>query len=293
MAEHSFYNYTNGAPLYDYSGGEPDVRDGCHGLKLFYQARGYTVVENYSQYIYGYDGNTLGFTFDQYTQEIDNGRPVLIQVEGHTMLGYGYDETGTLVYLHDTWDYSSHTMTWGGTYSGMQHYGVCVVELEPSTVILQANFSASTTTPALNATVTLNDLSYGNPTSWLWNISPGTFIFVNTTSSSSQNPQVQFTAEDYYTISLTVYNGGDDDSETKTNYIHAMDCSNISLPLSEDFAGGALPNCWLNLDNQGNGQIWQFNNPEAAQLIHLRLQMDLPSLTVISMDQETARMPTL
>ena len=68
-------------------------------------------------------GNTLGFTFDQYKQEIVNGRPVLIQVEGHTMLGYGYDNNGSLVYIHDTWDYSSHTMVWGGSYSGMEQFG--------------------------------------------------------------------------------------------------------------------------------------------------------------------------
>jgi len=256
-----FYNYSSGAPLYDYTGCEPDQIDGCHGFREFYESRGYTVTQNYSQYIYGYEGNTLGFTFNQYKQEIDNGRPVLIQVEGHTMLGYGYDDTGTLVYLHDTWDYSSHTMTWGSTYSGMQHYAVCVVELEPSTAVFQANFSASTTTPPINTTVTLNDLSWGDPTSWLWSISPGTYTYVSGSSSSSQNPQVQFTAADSYTVTLYVSNGVDEDSETKTNYINAVDCSNISFPFSEDFSGGGLPDCWLNVDNQGNGQIWQFNNP--------------------------------
>ncbi len=54
---------------------------------------------------------------------------MLIQVEGHTMLGYGYNTTGQIVYIHDTWDYSDHSMTWGGTYSGLQHYGVTVLRL--------------------------------------------------------------------------------------------------------------------------------------------------------------------
>lgn len=83
----SFFFYTKGAPLYDYTGAEPDIRDGCHGLRLFAESRGYTVSENFSQYIYGYAGNTMGFTFDNFKTEIDAGRPVVIHVEGHTMLG--------------------------------------------------------------------------------------------------------------------------------------------------------------------------------------------------------------
>ena len=71
-------------------------RDGCHGMRLFAESRGYSVVTNFSQYIYGYDGNTQGFTFDNFKAEIDAGRPVLIQLEGHTMLGYGYNDTGQL-----------------------------------------------------------------------------------------------------------------------------------------------------------------------------------------------------
>ncbi len=125
-----FYFYTDGTPLYDYTGGEPGIRDGCHGLRLYFESRGYSIIQNYSQYIYGYNGNTLGFTFAQYKQEIDAGRPVLIQVSGHTMIGFGYDNPN-VVYLHDTWDYSTHTMTWGGSYSGLQHYGVGVFQLEP------------------------------------------------------------------------------------------------------------------------------------------------------------------
>ncbi len=129
----TFWNYNDGSPLYDYTSCEPGNRDGCHGIRLFVQSRGYTVNANYSQYIYGYNGNTLGFTFAQFKSEIDAGRPVIIQVSGHTMLGYGYDDTGSIIYIRDTWDNSSHSMTWGGTYSGMQHYGVCVVKISCTT----------------------------------------------------------------------------------------------------------------------------------------------------------------
>jgi len=138
----TFYYYTNGSPLYDYTGMElTNGRDGIHGMKLFAESRGYSVLTNYNQYIYGYKGNTKGFTFNQYKEEIDNGYPVLIQVEGHTMLGVGYSTPNTVI-LHDTWDYSYHTMTWGGTYGSspaMQHYAVGVLHLSPAPVVTSIN----------------------------------------------------------------------------------------------------------------------------------------------------------
>jgi len=76
----TFYFYGTGQPLFDYTGCEPDNRDGCHGLRDFYESRGYTVIQNYTQCIYGYNGNTIGFTFGQYKAEIDAGRPFIIQV---------------------------------------------------------------------------------------------------------------------------------------------------------------------------------------------------------------------
>jgi transcriptional regulator CtsR len=126
----TFFWYTNGDPLYDYTGSEPTYRDGCHGMKLFAQSRGYTVLTNFSQLIRGQGTDpNKGFTFVDFQAEIDAGRPVLIQVTGHTMLGYGYDTSTNTIYIHDTWDYNNHTMTWGGTYSGMQQYAVTVIRL--------------------------------------------------------------------------------------------------------------------------------------------------------------------
>jgi hypothetical protein len=127
----TFFYYTDGSPLYDYVSQDPAWLDGCHGLRLFVASRGYTVTENFSQYIFGYDGLSMGFTFQDYMSEIDAGRPVIIHVAGHSMLGFGYNPAGSIIYLHDTWDYYDHAMTWGGSYSGMEHYGVTVLRLTP------------------------------------------------------------------------------------------------------------------------------------------------------------------
>lgn len=131
----TFYFATDGSPLPDYTGCEPDDRDGCHGMRLFTDSRGYSVAENYNQYIQGYNGNTLGFTYSQFREEIAAGRPVMMHLEGHTMLGYGYNDTGSTVYIHDTWDNSDHSMTWGGAYGGMQHVGVTVLKLQPTILV--------------------------------------------------------------------------------------------------------------------------------------------------------------
>ena len=83
-------------------------------------------------------------------------------------------------------------------------------------------FRASTTTPIVGQTVTFTDLSTNTPTSWVWSFSPSTVTYAGGTSSTSQNPQVQFNAAGYYSVTLTATNAGGSDGETKTNYINAL-----------------------------------------------------------------------
>jgi hypothetical protein len=129
----NFTYYTNGAALHWNSSSGWQSGDGMYGFKLFAESRGYTVNDAYTQLIDGL-GNTYGFTFANYKAQIDAGRPVLIHISGHTMTGYGYNDAGSIIYLHDTWDYSNHSMTWGGSYGGSSQWGVTVLELAPSTI---------------------------------------------------------------------------------------------------------------------------------------------------------------
>jgi hypothetical protein len=142
----TFYYFTDGSPLYvkdAYNYGLSGV-DGMLGVFQYVeQYAGYnlgdasTSISAYSQYILGVDGNTQGFTWNNYKAEIDAGRPVMIQVEGHSMFGYGYNDVGKQIILHDTWSTGAHTMTWGGSYHGMAQYGVmCFTIPEPSTFAL-------------------------------------------------------------------------------------------------------------------------------------------------------------
>jgi len=98
-----------------------------------------------------------------------------------------------------------------------------------------AEFSASNTSPYVGSAVTLTDQSASSPTSWTWTVTPGTFSYTGGTNSSSQNPEVSFSATGAYTISLLATNAYGSDVETKTDYITAYDNSPITLPWIEDF----------------------------------------------------------
>jgi hypothetical protein len=129
----TFYNYTTSAsPLTcaDMLSGGVSTVDGTYGRKLFYEARGYTVTTCYSQKT----DNTVagGFSYAQFKAEIDAGRPVMLNLAGHTIVGVGYNDPDT-IYIHDTWDYLTYPMTWGTSYNGMQLLSVSIVNLAGST----------------------------------------------------------------------------------------------------------------------------------------------------------------
>ena len=156
----SFYNWTSSSePLtcvemesaYDGNYGmNVYQRDGTYGRKLFYEARGYTVTDCYNQKT---NNNGGGFTYDMYKAEIDAGRPVMINLAGHTVVGVGYDSVSSTVYIHDTWDYNIHSMTWGGSYDGMALRSVSIVNLAMSCSVPAVPILS---TPASGAVVETN-----------------------------------------------------------------------------------------------------------------------------------------
>lgn len=123
-----FYNYSDATKLTCSAMASGGYDDGTLGRKLFYEARGYTVTDCYNQKT---DNNGGGFTFAMFKSEIDAGHPVLLNLAGHSIVGVGYDESTNpaTIYIHDTWDYNTHTMSWGGSYSGMALQSVSIVNL--------------------------------------------------------------------------------------------------------------------------------------------------------------------
>ncbi len=125
----AFWNYTNSSSRLTCSemAAYSLINDGTLGRKQFYEARGYVVAACYNQRT---DNQVAGgFSFAQFKAEIDAGRPVMLNLAGHTVVGVGYDDAMRLAYIHDTWDYNNHTMYWGTSYAGMELQSVSIVNI--------------------------------------------------------------------------------------------------------------------------------------------------------------------
>lgn len=157
--------------------------DGSVGRKQFYEARGYTVTDCYNVKTDNFLAG--GFTFTQYMAEIDAGRPVLINLVGHSIVGIGYDSATNTVYLNDTWDFSTHSMTWGGSYAGMLMEAATIVNLslagvDVRTLIVSNAGSGSGTVTSLPAGINCSTLG----SDCLENFPTGTSVSLSATPAA-------------------------------------------------------------------------------------------------------------
>jgi hypothetical protein len=126
------------------------------GIQEWIENQGYTVDSLYHQATDNQQAG--GFSFAQFQNEINNNRPVLISITGHSMVGYGYDTGTGEILVRDTWREGGRydgdvdtgagaavgRMAWGGTYDGLALQSVVVIDLggsgggspEPSTLLL-------------------------------------------------------------------------------------------------------------------------------------------------------------
>ena len=301
----TFYYWLDGSPRYDYIA-PAGYRDSCHGLKLFVESRGYTVQANgnFSQLIYGYNGNTQGFTYANFKAEIDAGRPVLIWLEGHTMLGYGYNDPST-IYVHDTWDYSNHSMTWGGTYSGMQHYAVTVLRLQQCqcTSVIH-NFSALQTFTACVGQTDQKTITFentGNCPRQISGISFNNPVFSGDCSGTvlpgeSLDCTIYFTPKVVQTYSDTAYMHTDCNNPALVLSGIGKDCNNpvpviSSINPSTRTAGGAAFTLTVNGSNflssskvqwQGTDRVTTFVSATQLTAAILAADISTPGTAAVS-----------
>jgi len=161
-------------------------------------------------------------------EEINEGRPLMLTGDnagaagtGHQWVCDGYQSAASGL-CHMNWGWS------GSSNGNYQLYSLtpplenfnsdrqAVIRITPLNNLMPiANFSASTTIPAIGAGVDFTDLSLNTPTSWLWTFDGGT-----PATSTSQNPTgVTFATNGYHVISLKVTNATGSDIITKERYI--------------------------------------------------------------------------
>ncbi|GAB1454534.1 hypothetical protein MASR2M47_45900 [Draconibacterium sp.] len=208
-SQNEFGNIDGSTSYYFYpDGGQFNLEyddDGPYGLKLFFESRNYNVDHWFTQTIIGYNGNKNGFSFNDYKIEIDEGRPVMIHLNGHSVLGIGYDTDTKTIHFHDTWDYEVHSMVWGGVYNSppnvLQMFGVGVFELEPNIVCMvpentEVQQVAGTSAELTWDFVSVNDdfeLIYGKSG---FDLTAGTVISVQDTNGvllQNLTPDTQYT----------------------------------------------------------------------------------------------------
>lgn len=179
--------------------------DGTYGRKLFYEARGYTVTDCYNQHTDNkYAG---GFSLANFKAEIDANRPVMLNLDGHTIVGVGYTDGATdNIIVHDTWDYSNHTMTWGTSYSGMDLLSVSIVSLSPASNPAPTLINLSKTTATTNDdpfTLTVTGTGFVNGTSVLqWNGAAHTATVNSATQITVSIVAADFAAAGTYPVTV-------------------------------------------------------------------------------------------
>ena len=100
------------------------------------------------------------------------------------------------------------------------------------------------------------DASYQGQISWNWSFPGGT-----PNTSTDENPVITYNVPGVYDVSLSVSNGTDNVSTTKTAYINVMIPK--SVPFTESFESVTIPGSdWLIINNDG-GNTWELSTVAA------------------------------
>ncbi len=117
-------------------------------------------------------------------------------------------------------------------------------------VLCKAQFSGNQLSICAGETVTFSDESYNTVNGWTWTFTGGT-----PSTSTDQNPTIQYNAQGVYEVTLTATDGSNNDTETKTAYIRVLPEPSI-LPFIESFESYSTLNGideWEVYNPGGNG----------------------------------------
>ena len=124
-----------------------------------------------------------------------------------------------------------------------------------SWIPMDANFEANPDMGTAPLEVQFTDLSTGNPTAWLWNLGDGG-------SSDLQNPEYTYLTPGTYTVSLTVFGPGGQDTQVMEDLIFVQHPAPIA-DFEADPTGGTAP-LDVNFVSLSTGEIdsyfWDFGD---------------------------------
>ncbi len=161
---------------------------------------------------------TMNGTADQYfknSDSIQSGFYLKANVTSATTYQWYKDGTAISGATSETYTISAATNVgdiYGEYYCQTDQGDSRKINLQVGSVALAANFSADKTSGTAPLTVQFTDASTGNPTSWSWDFGDGS-------TSTEQSPKHTYNNAGTYTVILTVSNGTNSDTGTKTDYI--------------------------------------------------------------------------
>ena len=133
---------------------------------------------------------------------------------------HGGDETSSLFGKFSwSWNYKSGSSQQLKYWLDPDDTGVLQLDGYDSTSKPIAAFSPEVSILCMTEVLNLTDETKYGPTSWEWSIGPSTYTFVNGTNKNSQNPQILFSTEGSYTISLTVSTENGTDEITHSDVV--------------------------------------------------------------------------
>jgi len=123
-------------------------------------------------------------------------------------------------------------------------------------LFLEADFTANHVSGIVPLEVQFSDLSTGNIVSWMWDFNNDGFI-----DSNQQNPSYSYFESGFFSVSLTISDGDNEDTEIKEDYILVMDP--LIADFSADLTSGNAP-LEVHFTDLSTGDVvnwlWDFNN---------------------------------
>jgi PKD repeat protein len=132
--------------------------------------------------------------------------------------------------LNFSWDYSSIYYNSIKSFLDPDNSGKTAIDgFSPVTNIPDAQFFNPYPQVCLSTPVRFSDNSVFNPDTWEWSFDPNTYSYLDSTSSSSQNPVVSFNSPGYYNVKLLVKNSSGADSTIADSLLKAGNDLNVSI----------------------------------------------------------------
>ena len=123
-----------------------------------------------------------------------------------------------------------------------------------STVLPEIDFTSDLNIICEGEPVIFEDLTELSPIQWLWEFDHPSVEFINGTSESSQNPEVIFNDNGYYSVSLTSWNMNGPASLTKSDYIKSGGYQPYFI---DDFETNGLDEYGWTIENPDNDVTWE------------------------------------